>query len=447
METTPQQNAPSAPANADARFRRQRPARKKRIGVVTMGVKLGDETRGYTRFRFLCELLVKQGFEVELFTSSFQHWEKAQRDTSCACYRNQPYRITFIQEPGYQKNLDLTRIKSHRIAARNLRALLQERFKEDPHAFDLLYAEIPPNDVARVCAEEASRNGIPFVADINDLWPEAMRMVVNVPVLSDIAFYPFTRDARKVYQLLTAAVGTSDEYALRPAADREKPYPHITVYVGNDLAAFDDGVSQHADAIEKPNDEVWVAYAGTLGASYDLATLVQAGAELQKRRKAQLEKGADRTTPPIRIKILGDGPDRPKLEELARRLGAPVDFLGYQDYPSMAAWLSKSDITVNSLVASAAQSIVTKIGDYLASRSALVNTGSSPEFRNKVVSDGFGVNVEAEQPAALADALEELARNSSLRKIMAAKGRRIAEQQFDQPHSYLAIVDLIQTLS
>lgn len=447
MDTSTHQNTPQARKDPDARFRGQRNLRKKRVGIVTMGVKLGDETRGYTRFRFLSELLVKQGFEVELFTSSFQHWEKAQRDTTRACYQNQPYRITFIPEPGYRKNLDLARIKSHRIAAKNLRDMLQKRFDEDPRAFDLLYAEIPPNDVARVCAEEARRYGIPFVADINDLWPEAMRMVVNIPVLSDIAFYPFTRDARKVYQLLSAAVGTSDEYAARPAADRTEPYPHITVYVGNDLASFDAGVAQNADAVEKPADEVWVAYAGTLGASYDLTTLIKAGAELHARREAQLSQSSSRITPPIRIKILGDGPDRTKLEELAAQLSAPVDFLGYQNYPSMAAWLSKSDIVVNSLVKSAAQSIVTKIGDYLASRSALVNTGSSPEFRAKVESDGFGVNVEAEQVAPLADALEELARNSSLRKIMAARGRRIAEEEFDQPRSYLEIVRLIQTLA
>ena len=60
---------------------------RRRIAVVTMGVKLGDETRGYTRFRFLSELLVSQGFDVDLITSSFQHWEKAQRDTTKACYQ------------------------------------------------------------------------------------------------------------------------------------------------------------------------------------------------------------------------------------------------------------------------------------------------------------------------------------------------------------------------
>lgn len=450
MDTKPQQSSSFSAPDADARFRGPRSARKRRIAVVTMGVKLGDETRGYTRFRFLSELLVREGFEVELFTSSFQHWEKAQRDTSRACYRSQPYRISFIQEPGYQKNLDLARINSHRIAAKNLRSMLQERFAADPRAFDLIYAEIPPNDVARVCAEEAHRNRVPFVADINDLWPEAMRMVVDVPVLSDIVFHPFSRDAHVVYSLLSGAVGTSDEYAARPARDRSEPYPHVTVYVGNDLSLFDAGVAENAGAISKPAGEIWASYAGTLGASYDLATLVRAAAIVEERRTGQgASAGTDtlrRDTPPVRVKILGDGPDKQKLEALAAELGAPVDFLGYQDYPSMAAWLSKSDIVVNSLVKTAAQSIVTKIGDYLASESPMINTGSSPEFRAKVASDGFGINVEAEDPAALADAIEELARNSSLRKIMAAKGRRIAEQQFDQPRSYQAIVDLIRKL-
>ena len=152
------------------------PARKQRIAVVTMGVKLGDETRGYTRFRFLSELLVREGFDVTLFTSSFQHWEKAQRDVEKACYRDLPYRVVFIPEPGYKKNLDLARIMSHRKAAKNLRRMLTERFAADACAFDLIYAEIPPNDVARVCAETAHEHGIPFVADVNDLWPEAMRI-------------------------------------------------------------------------------------------------------------------------------------------------------------------------------------------------------------------------------------------------------------------------------
>ena len=422
---------------------------RRRIAVVTMGVKLGDETRGYTRFRFLSELLVSQGFDVDLITSSFQHWEKAQRDTTKACYRGLPYNIVFIDEPGYTRNLDLQRIHSHHIASKNMR----EHFERTRGRYSLIYAEIPPNDVARTCAECAHEQGIPFVADINDLWPEAMRMVVDVPVLSGIAFYPFARDAHRVYQLLSGAVGTSDEYAARPARDRTAPYPKVTVYVGNNLEAFDEGAREHLGDVVKPEGELWAIYAGTLGASYDVATLIRAAALLEKRRcthaaarAADGDADRHRPFPPVKVKILGDGPDREKLEALAREENAPVEFLGYQDYASMAAWLRASDITVNSLVKSAAQSIVTKIGDYLAAGKPMINTGSSAEFRAKVTADGVGLNVEAESPEALANTLEELARNASLRKIMGARGRAVAEREFDQRTSYLAIVNLLRNL-
>lgn len=493
---TSQEAAPASPV-----FTRTPPHRThkpKRIAVVTMGVKLGDETRGYTRFRFLSELLVSEGFTVDLITSSFQHWEKQHRDCSKICYQDLPYSVVFIDEPGYHKNLDLGRIRSHRIAAKNLRA----HFERAARAYDLIYAEIPPNDVARVCAEVAHDQGIPFVADINDLWPEAMRMVVNIPVISSLTFYPFARDAKRVYQLLSGAVGTSDEYAARPAQDRVKPYPRATVYVGSDLAAFDAGADRCQGEIKKPDCEVWVAYAGTLGASYDVATLIEAAASLEHERirKAaalseklaqrrmleevpafakimqQDDRNNDRSSwcirqhartmatalspcsttltfgptlapPPVRVKILGDGPDREKLEKLAYEKNAPVDFLGYLEYDRMAAYLRTSDIVVNSLVKSAAQSIVTKIGDYLASGNPLINTGSSPEFRKKVSTDGLGLNVEAENASALADAIARLAGHASLRKIMGMKARIVAEREFDQRQSYLAIVNLIRNLA
>lgn len=412
------------------RFRHYPTEVTQRIAVCTMGVKLPGEVRGYTRFRKIAEMLVEAGFEVDLITSSFQHWEKAQRDMYAPQYQGLPYQVVFIDEPGYAKNLDLKRIRSHKQAAHNFAAY----FAEDPWRYDLIYAEIPPNDCALACAEAAHIADVPFVADINDLWPEAMRMAFSVPVLSNIAFSSFARDAAKVYNMLDAAVGTSDEYAARPAQDRAEPYQRITVYVGNDLAEFDAGVAKFAASIEKPAGEMWVAYAGTLGASYDIKTLIAAAAVCSEK------------LPNLRVKVLGDGPERVNLEAHAHALAAPVDFLGYLDHAHMAAWLSKSDMTINSLVANAPQSIVTKIGDYLAAGIPLINTGSSPEFRKKVANDKFGVNVAAENVEELAGAIYSLATNSSMRKIMGAHARTVAENEFNQAKSYLKIVHLIQTL-
>lgn len=39
---------------------------------------------------------------------------------------------------------------------------------------------------------------------MNDLWPEAFRIALDVPVLSDIAFSPFYRQAKAAYDLADA---------------------------------------------------------------------------------------------------------------------------------------------------------------------------------------------------------------------------------------------------
>lgn len=403
----------------------------KKIAVITMGVRLDGE-KGYTRFRYLCDFLTKSGYQVDLITTTFQHWEKAQRDMEKIKKEDYQFGIKFIYEPGYKKNVDLKRIRSHKIAAKNLTALLE---KEGD--YDLLYAEIPPNDVALAAAEYAKRRGIPFVADVNDLWPEAMRMVLDIPVVSSILFHPLQRDAEKVYSLVSGVIGTSDEYRDRPFQNQKREVPKATVYVGNEISEFDKGAEENDALVAKTEHEFWVSYAGTIGTSYDIRTMVLAAEELAGRGRQN-----------IRIKILGGGPMKDELEALAReRQIYNVEFVGYAPYDKMAAYLKKSDILVNSFVRKAPQSIVTKIGDYLAAGRAMINTCMSPEFRRKVEADGFGVNIEPEDVKILADAIEDLYENEEKRLEMGEKARKIAEEQFDRPKSYRKIEELIRELT
>ncbi|WP_334160056.1 glycosyltransferase family 4 protein [Muricomes intestini] len=402
----------------------------KKIAVITMGVRLDGE-KGYTRFRYLCDFLTEAGYRVDLITTTFQHWEKAQRDIEKIRKSDYRFGLKFIYEPGYKRNVDIKRIRSHRIAAKNLTALLEREGD-----YDLLYAEIPPNDVALACGEFAKKKGIPFVADVNDLWPEAMRMVLDIPVISSILFYPLQRDAEKVYSLVSGVIGTSDEYRDRPFENQKRDVPKATVYVGNELSVFDSGAEKTSGDIVKPEEEFWVTYAGTIGTSYDIRTMLLAAEELAKRGKEN-----------IKIKILGGGPLKDELEALARdKKINNAEFAGYAPYDKMAAYLKKSDILVNSFVRKAPQSIVTKIGDYLAAGKAMINTCMSPEFRNKVENDGFGVNIEPEDAGILADAIEDLYRDEEKRLEMGRKARQIAGEQFDRPKSYRKIEELIRKL-
>lgn len=403
----------------------------KKIAVISMGVKLDNE-KGYSRFRYIGDFLSDAGYQVDLITTTFQHWEKAQRNLDEIKTENYKFNLKFIYEPGYKKNIDLRRIRSHRIAAKNLRQLLE---KEGD--YDLIYCEIPPNDVALAAAEYAKSKDIPFVPDVNDLWPEAMRMVLDIPVISDILFYPLLRDAEKVYSLVSGIIGTSDEYRDRPLKKQKLNVPKKTVYVGNEIAEFDAGVAEYGPQISKDEEEFWVSYAGTIGTSYDIKTMVLAGKELLNRGKNQ-----------IKIKILGGGPLKEELETLAKEQECTnVEFVGYAPYPKMAAYLAKSDILVNSFVKKAPQSIVTKIGDYLAAGKPMINTCMSPEFRNKVEHDGFGINIMPEDVKILADAIEKLYEDETGRIEMGKRARTIAEEQFDRPQSYKKIIELIEELT
>ncbi len=403
----------------------------KRIVIVADDVAMPGE-KGLSRLHWLAEFFVKNGFETELVTADFQHWEKRFRTPEEMQRIKEASRckVTFIHERPYTKNIDPRRILSYRVLTKNVKQYLEA------NEYDLVYALIPDNHLCAVAGQYAKKRGLPFMVDVEDLWPEAMRMVLDVPVVSDILFSYFTVNAKKAYRLADAVVGSSDEYRDEPKKYGVTPPEGATVYVGTDLRRFDKGAKRNKEKIMKPAGEYWVTYAGTLGTSYDLATMIEAAAILKQRGHEE-----------IRTVLLGSGPEEAKLQALAAEKDADVLFAGYLPYEEMAAWLKASDITVNSLVAKASQSIVSKIGDYLAAGKPMINTGLNKEFCAKVEADGFGVNVRPGDAAALADAIEGLYGDPARCAAMGETARAVAEAQFDRPVSYMRIVELAKKLT
>lgn len=402
-----------------------------KIAIVTLAVAFENE-KGYSRFRSLAEIL-SQKYQVDIITSSFQHWEKKQRDVERLQKENvnKKYNIKFAYEPGYKKNVDLRRIFSHKVAVKNILKILKE------NAYDVIYCIIPDNSMAACVGEYAKKNNIKFIVDIEDLWPEAMEMVSPFPnTLNQVLFSSWRRDAQIAYEYADAFVGTSDEYRDVPS----KKYhvlgrPAITVYVGCDMADFDEGVNKHLNNIIKAKEEFWITYAGNLGSSYDIPTLIKAAQNIYSMGYKD-----------IKVKILGGGPLENEFKMLAQQQACNVEFVGYTPYQKMAAYLYKSDILINSFVKKAPQSIVTKIGDYLAAGKPMINTLSSPEFCEKVEKDEFGYNVEAENEQLLAELIVRMYGEPDVLSKMGRKAREIGEIEFDRKTSYLEIVRLIEKL-
>ncbi|MBR3602630.1 MAG: glycosyltransferase family 4 protein [Lachnospiraceae bacterium] len=405
--------------------------KKKRIAIVALGYAWLPGEKGPSRFYYMANIFAESGYEVELIGSDFQHFEKRPRDITDLNSKTYKFKNVFIHVPTYKKNIDIRRIWSNYKASKNVLSYLRRQEK-----YDAIFCVIPANNVAAKVTKFCKKNGIPIVIDIEDLWPEAMKMVLNMPIVSDILYYPMMRDAEYVYSNADAVIGTSDDYTNRAFMKREKNIPAETIYVGCDLNVFDQGVKKYLSTIEKKEDEFWVSYAGTIGTSYDIKTLIEVANEIEKKGIKE-----------IKFKIMGTGPLLKEMKELIKQLGnSNVELMGYMEYPIMAAYLAKTDVVVNSFVKSAPQSIVNKIGDYLASGSTMINTLANLEFRRIVEENGFGINIEAENNMELMRVVLELFEDENLRKEMSIASRKCAEEKFNRLITYKRAVKVVEAL-
>ena len=106
----------------------------------------------------------------------------------------------------------------------------------------------------------------------------------------------------------------------------------------------------------------------------------------------------------VHVQILGTGSLKDELEKYSQDMDN-IHFWGFTPYPKMAAVLSKSDVVVNSFVKGAPQSIVNKVGDYLASGKPMINTLENPVFCKLVEKNNIGINVEPENVKQLSEVI------------------------------------------
>lgn len=373
--------------------------------------------KGNSRFLELATSLANEN-AVEVITTDFLHGLKSHITSPSAEY---PFKVTLLHESGYQKNVCLKRFVSHHEFGKNVKTYLKNRKKPD-----VIYAAVPSLTAPLAAAKYCEKNGICFIIDVQDLWPEAFQMVFHVPVLSSLIFTPFRSMANGIYKRADAICAVSETYANRALSVNAKCREGHCVYLGTTLSNFDTMRRQGTPALQKPDGEVWMAYIGTLGHSYDLTGVMDAMVLLQKEGKAKN----------LHFLVMGDGPLREKFETYAKELSLPITFTGMLPYAEMVSQLCACDFAVNPISHGAAQSIINKVGDYAAAGLAVVNTQECPEYRNLVTSYEMGFNCENGDLQQLADAIGQLARDAELRCCLGENNRRLAEERFDRKTTY-----------
>ena len=131
---------------------------------------------------------------------------------------------------------------------------------------------------------------------------------------------------------------------------------------------------------------------------------------------------------PFRLRLAGDGVLRAELERLASGLGLAehVEWLGYRE--DMAALLAEADIAV---LTSVKEGIPRAVLEAMAMALPVVAT-DVPGTREAVREGETGFLVPLADAGALADRLGRLLADPRLRVQLGARGREIAEREFDE---------------
>lgn len=374
------------------------------------------------RFFYISKLLVNKFHDVELITSDFFHIKKQHRENMEIVSK---VKITFLHETGYSRNICLQRFHSHYVWGKNVVNYLKNRKRPD-----VVYCAVPsltgPNLVAKYC----EKKGIRFICDIQDLWPEAFQMVFNIPIVKDIVFLPFRILANGIYKRSDAICGVSDTYCKRVINVNRKYISSTVVFLGIDLLEFDRYAELKVD-VKKHDIEIWIAYCGTLGASYDLTCVIDAMTKINNSK--------------VKLIVMGDGPRKTEFEKYAIEKNVNAQFVGRIPYDKMCALLKKCDIAVNPISHNAAQSIINKHADYAAAGLPVISTQESLEYRRLVDEYEMGYNCPCNDAVAVAEKIVMLSEDGELRKRLGKNARRCAVEKFDRKNTYPEIIKVIES--
>jgi glycosyltransferase involved in cell wall biosynthesis len=266
--------------------------------------------------------------------------------------------------------------------------------------------------------------GVPFVAEIRDLWPDSIVAVGALPARSP-AVRALERLERFVYRQadLTISVTRSFVPLLKERGARRVAF----VPNGADTSQFTS--TEDRDAIKRRfglAGKVVASFAGTLGMAHGLETILDAAERLAPSH------------PEVLFWLVGEGARRSELEAEARRRKLDnVRFEGQVPRADIPAVLAASDVALVLLRATPLFDTVlpSKMFEAMAAACPVI-LGVGGEARQVLQESGAGIAITPGSAEELADAVVAVAADPSERLLRGAAGRRFVAERFN--HDALA---------
>lgn len=280
---------------------------------------------------------------------------------------------------------------------------------------DAVVVETPPLFLAGAAIGYAQAKRAPLVVHVSDLWPDSAVALGALRRPGPIALARALERAcyRSADAIVCPTAGIEATLSGRPEAGSK--VRRIPPGVDTERFAPRDSTAARG---ERP---FRVLYAGTLGMSQGLETLIDAAALIDGRE-------------PIEISIAGDGAEAPLLRaRLERAAPANVRMLGVVPHERMPDLYEDADAAVVLLRDRALfrGALPTKMLEAMSASRPIVLSAAG-EAADLVRETGCGVVVPPERPAELASGLADLARNRRRAQRMGSAGRRTVVERYSR---------------
>ncbi len=363
--------------------------------IYPYGAIVGEKYLEARHIRF-GKMLAENGYKVVFWTSNFSHGAKTFRSdgwkTVNVCNN---FEIVLVPSTSDKKNISVRRARFEINYSRNLEKKFYSLDKPDliiTAGTGFLTAFYPVWPYVK-------KKNIPVIYDIMDVHPFSNYMKLHhkkLMLFANLLTRSIEWRAKVFYKHVSAVCGLGrNQLMIAKERTGRTDIPACLVYNGIDVTAFRKRMELtcQADLPEKKEGEVWCIYAGSLGPSYDIKTLLACA---ERARKADDN---------IRFIVAGAGPQW-SFVDYASKNNPKITFLGSVDASWLPAIYKKCDIGLCTYASFSTVDMPDKFYDYTAAGLAVVNSLQG-EVKEYVQDAGVGLQYESENSDSLYAAIKK----------------------------------------
>ena len=284
---------------------------------------------------------------------------------------------------------------------------------------DYIFVESPPLFIGFTAFFAKRVKGAKLILNISDLWPES---AVSLGLVTNRSVIALTEGLERSMYKAAWRISAQTEGIINSLKDRGIPEDKLVFLpngVNPDLfapQAADTALLQEL----KLSDKFVILYAGTMGYAHGLEVALQAA------------KSLEATDPEVVFLFVGDGSEKPRLQEMAQDLKlSNVRWIDFQPITEMKRYYSLASISLSTLRRYKLSEGVrpSKLFPGLASAKPLIYVGEG-EGAKIVEESGGGIVLPPEEPELLARAILELKRDPARCREMGKRGREFVSLHY-----------------